>query len=601
MSFPLYRHSTSYLRLIFLGLLFCSLIGPNSGWCRNTFETHFAGTDYELNVYKIRGKSPGKTILIIGGIQGNEPGGFMSADLYADMILEKGNLIVVPRANFYSILLNRRQVNEDMNRKFSEPSRKNYEAQVVSILKRLITESDCLLNLHDGSGFYADTWQSPLRNPKRFGQSIIADCETHTNPGTGKILKLKEAAEQVISEINSHIKDTDHLFHFNNHRTNAPDTPHPEQRKSATYYALYKCGIPAFGIETSKSLPLERRIYHHNLAINAFMKILGVEPEVPGIILNPPTIKYVVVKVNDQAPIVVANGETLNISPGDVVKVIHLESNYERGLSADIAEYGTINDINKSIAINHPTQIMIRKDHLKCGKINIALTDSNKPPKTITTNPHVVYFKIKINGEEKYFPNGAHVNIIRGDTVELVDVGTIPESTSAGIIVNFKGFVGNDNVNTGEDRGYIIHTDRDLWKRYSLYKNGRLYQAVVTKNNDVIGRLFIDIEEPTFEYVVIQLNDMEKRCFFRDDILSICHDDIIKLIDIKTNVPKNLNVIASLNGHGVKIPLPIGKAISAGKITPVSRITINRANIPLGSILLDIKETRLTRKSQQKL
>ncbi len=592
---------SSYLRLIFLGLMFCSLIGPNPGWCRNTFETHFAGTDYELNVYRIHGKSPGKTILIIGGIQGNEPGGFMSADLYADMKLEKGNLIVVPRANFYSILLNRRQVNEDMNRKFSEPSRKNYEAQVVSILKQLITESDCLLNLHDGSGFYSDTWQSSLRNPMRFGQSIIADCETYTNPETGKILKLKETAEQVISEINSHIKDTDHLFHFNNHRTNALDTPHPEQRKSATYYALYKCGIPAFGIETSKSLPLEPRIYHHNLAINAFMKIFAIEPEVPGIILNPPTIKYVVVKVNDQAPIVVANGETLNISPGDVVKVIHLESNYERGLSADIAEYGTINDINKPIPINHPTQIMIRKDHLKCGEINIALTDSNKPPKTITTNPHVVYFKIKINGEEKYFPNGTHVNIIRGDTVELVDVGTIPELTSAGIIVNLKGFVGNARENTGEDRGYMIHTDRDLWKRYSLYKNGRLYQAVVTKNNDVIGRLFIDIEEPTFEYVVIQLNNMEKRCFFRDDTLSICHDDIIKLIDIKTNVPKNSNVIASLNGPGVKIPFPIGKAISAGKITPVKRIIINRANIPLGSILLRIKETRLTQKLQQKL
>lgn len=598
MIFSRHRHSTSYLQLTFLGILFCLLISPNPGWCGNTFEKHFGGTDYELNVYKIRGKSPGKTILIIGGIQGNEPGGFMSADLYADMKLEKGNLIVVPRANFYSILLNRRQVNEDMNRKFSEPSRKNYEAEVVSILKQLITESDCLLNLHDGSGFYSDTWRNSWRNPMRFGQSIIADCETHTNPETGKTLKLKETAEKVINEINPHIKDTDHLFHFNNHRTNAPDTPHPEQRKSATYYALYKCGIPAFGIETSKSLPLEHRIYHHNLAINAFMKMYGIKPEVPGIILNPPIIKYVVVKVNDQAPIVVANMETLNIFPGDVVKVIHLESNYERGLSADIVDYGTINDINKSIAINHPTQIMIRKDHLKCGKINIAFTDSNKPPKAITTDPHVVYFKIKINGEEKYLPNGAHVNIIRGDTVELVDVGTIPESTSAGIIVNFKGFVSNDNVNTGEDRGHIIHTDRDLWKRYSLYKNGRLYQAVVTKNNNVIGRLFIDIEEPIFEYIVIQLNDMEKRCFFRNDILSICHDDIIKLIDIKTNVPKNSNVIASLNGSGVKIPFPIGNVISAGEITSVKKIIINRANIPLGSILLNIKETRLTRKSQ---
>ncbi|MEA1935659.1 MAG: M14/M99 family metallopeptidase [Thermodesulfobacteriota bacterium] len=575
------------------------MAAPKVSWCRNTFETHFAGTDYELNVYRIQGKSPGKTILIIGGIQGDEPGGFLSADLYADMRLERGGLIVVPRANFFSIILNRRQINEDMNRKFSGSPRKNYETQVVSILKQLIAESDCLLNLHDGSGFYSDIWKGPMRNPMRFGQCIIADCETYTNPGTGKILKLKETAEQVINEINPHIKNPDYLFHFNNHRTNASDTLHPEQRRSATFYALYECGIPAFGIETSKSLPLKLRIYHHNLAINAFMKTFSIKPEVPGIDMNPPTIKYVVVRVNDRTPIVVANRETLNILPGDVVKIIHLEANYKRGIIADIEGYGTINDMNKPIAIKHPTQIVIRKDHLKCGKINIALNKSNKTLKTTTRNPHIVYFKVKINGEEKYFPNGTHVDIIRGDTIELVDVGTMPESTS-GITVNFKGFVGNDKVNTGEDRGYIIYTDRDLWKRYSLYKDGRLYQVVVTQNNNVIGRLFIDLKEPTFEYIVVQLNNLEKRCFSRDDTLSICQKDTIELIDIKTNIPNNLNVSASFSGSGVKIPFPIGNIISAGKITPVNKIIINRANISLGSVLLRIEETRLTQMKKEK-
>ncbi len=44
--------------------------------------------------------------MLIGRIQGNEPGGFLSADLYADMSLDTGNLIIVPRANFYSIIMN---------------------------------------------------------------------------------------------------------------------------------------------------------------------------------------------------------------------------------------------------------------------------------------------------------------------------------------------------------------------------------------------------------------------------------------------------------------------------------------------------------------
>ncbi len=36
--------------------------------------------------------------MLNGGIEGNEPGGFLSADLYADISQFKGNPSVVPRA-----------------------------------------------------------------------------------------------------------------------------------------------------------------------------------------------------------------------------------------------------------------------------------------------------------------------------------------------------------------------------------------------------------------------------------------------------------------------------------------------------------------------
>lgn len=39
-------------------------------------EVYFEGTDYELNIYKINGRTDGKTMFIVGGIQGDEPGGF---------------------------------------------------------------------------------------------------------------------------------------------------------------------------------------------------------------------------------------------------------------------------------------------------------------------------------------------------------------------------------------------------------------------------------------------------------------------------------------------------------------------------------------------
>jgi predicted deacylase len=72
------------------------------------------------------------------------------------MTLKQSPLIVVPRANWYSIILNRRQINGDMNRKFADSASTSYEDQIVGVLKRLIAQSDCLLNLHDGSGSHQD-------------------------------------------------------------------------------------------------------------------------------------------------------------------------------------------------------------------------------------------------------------------------------------------------------------------------------------------------------------------------------------------------------------------------------------------------------------
>lgn len=548
--------------------LFLAILTYSPAVChgKNTLETFFQNTDYELNVYRINGKLPGKTLLIIGGIQGDEPGGFLSADLYADMELLRGNLIVVPRANFYSIILNKRQINEDMNRKFSGSSRENYEAQVVSILKRLISESSCLLNLHDGSGFYRDTWESEMKNPARYGQSIIVDGEKYTDLNTGNVIALGEMAKRVIAKINEQIDNPDHLFHFNNHRTRAPDSLHPEQRKSATYYALYGCGIPAFGIETSKSLPLETRIYHHNLAVNAFMELFDITPEVPGIGLDPPQIKYAVVKINEGSPAVIANGETLHIRPNDTIKITHIEGNYTRGLSADIEGYGSVNDTNKPFALDTPTRVLIKKDHFLCGTFDIAFSKRPTPGYSVTVNPAVVFFKVRINGKEGYYPNGSHVDIVRGDLLELVDVITTPGSLT-GITCNFKGFVGNKNDNTGEDRGYLIDTATDLWERYSLYNKGRVYQVVVSEHNDnIIGHLFFDIQPPLFEYMLLYVNGADKRWVSGDESIRLKLSDSIRIVDIKSNVaPGRLAMV--IKGAGGSIPIHVGETITGEKIT----------------------------------
>jgi len=475
-------------------------------WVQKKVHTvFFEGTDHELDIYKIYGETPGKTLLLIGGIQGDEPGGFLSADHYADISLAKGNLIVVPRANFKSIVLYRRKVNDDMNRKFGEDRKDNYETKIVEILKKLINESDCLLNLHDGSGFYSDKWEGSDRNPEKYGQSIISDCEVFVNSKTGAVVELGAMARSVANKINMEIEDSLHYVHFNNHRTAEKNSSHKEQRKSATYYALYTCGIPAFGIETSKSLPLELKVRHHNLAINAFMEKLDIIPEIPGLNIKKPVLDYLVISINDSLPIVVKNQETLHINSGDCIVISHIEANYERGLSADVIGYGSIRDVRKKIRVTGPTRIVARKDYFPCGSVYVVPGESRRimakgvsVSKKTTLTPYICSFKVKINGKKIIYKNNDHVKLIKGDTFELVDVIGGPGDPSD-MIVNFKGFVGDAVNNTGEDRGYIINTAEDLWKNYSLDKKGLKYKVIVTYNKGKAGELFIDLEEPALD------------------------------------------------------------------------------------------------------
>jgi len=483
--------------------LVCSLLFLISSYVLAGQKIHtvfFEGEENELHVYRINGSKPGKTLLIIGGIQGDEPGGFLAADFYADFMLEKGNLIVVPRANFPSILKKERKINQDMNRKFLDDNISNYEARVVKVLKKLICESDCFLNLHEGSGIYSDKWENKNKNPNRFGQSIITDDSILTRGDLKEDIHLEKMARKVIEKINHHIENKDLFFHFNNHKTNHPDSIHKEQLRSATYYAYHICKVPAFGIESAKFLPLEQKVRQHIYAINAFMEILDIIPQTPGIDLKKPEMQYMIISVNDSIPVVVEKMQHLKINKGDTIQVHDIVANYERGLSVDVIGLGNhFNDMKKKMIITESTRIVAKKDFYKCGSIFLDI--DTKDPKTVrkltvidSSDTPALKYKLRINGELKIVNNYGHVKINRGDKLVIEDIlaGIVDPSK---YIVNFKGFVGNLQNNSGEDRGYVIDTAKGvLMERYSLNKRGRHYYVLTTLDGKEVGKIFIDIQ-----------------------------------------------------------------------------------------------------------
>ncbi|MBW2617343.1 MAG: hypothetical protein JRC92_00510 [Deltaproteobacteria bacterium] len=559
---------------------------------------HFQGTVYELHIFKIQGHKLGKTLMLIGGIQGNEPGGFLSADLYADMTLEKGSLIVVPRANFYSILLNQRGPNGDMNRKFDKRGESDYEAQIVEILKDLMAESDCLLNLHDGSGFYRPTYVNERMNPLRYGQSIIADADAYRPPQTGVVLELGRMARLVCAELNQAIDNPLYRFRFNDHRTLEPDSPHHEQRGSATFYALTRVGIPAFGIETSKNLPtIEMKVRHHKLAIDAFMRLLGIIPEHPPVNVESPELRYLVLSINGGRPQVVSNKETLSLKRGDNIFVSHIEANYERGLTVDILGLGGINDSRKGFEIQRPTSIVVRKDHQQCGWIRLTVRDEPEPQPTGSnasnaSNAMVLYFVVQVNGERRLVATGQPLKMIKGDTLRLQEAWTA-SGQRAELALNFKGFVPPGQTNSGDDTAVLIRTDKEFMKKWALDEEGRRYRVVAEQGKLNFGEFYVQIDAPIMDYLIIQANHEAKYAVSPGETLLLDEEDSIRVVDIKANFDAASEVKLVLRGGGGEIDLGQGQGIrvkdlldSGGESEDRLELIVLRRQTPVGRIYI---------------
>ena len=529
-------------------------IFPPQAFSKREHLVYFPNTTYELNIYKIFGKEPGKTLMLIGGIQGNEPGGFLSADLYADMSLQKGNLIVVPRANFYSIILNQRGPNGDMNRRFSpEDTSSSMEDKIVTKLKELISESDYLLNLHDGSGYYYPEYIDKWRNPTRFGQSVIADCAEYRIPGTDQVIKLEEMAKKVIKQVNPHIQNDLHKFHFMNTKTEDKDSPHREQQNSATYFALTNHHIPAFGVETSKFLPsIDLKVRYHNLIINAFKEIFGIIPESPGLDLDPPVLNYLVVSLNGQIPIVVKQNQTLEMKAGDIIHVSHIESNYERGLSLDILGHGGLNDYRREFVIFKDTSIVVRRDNDVFAEIPVKISENRLgQDREANRTRRVEFFVIETKGHHVLLANGETLDLVKGDDLKIV--GVLPSSVDTSeITVNFKGFVGNPKNNTGEDRGYLIHTEAGLLTRYSLGKKGKLFEIIASEDDRILGRMVVRLVPPQMDYLVLKVDDHRHVYLRSEDTVSLSMENRICLEEIKTNLYSEKGIRMKINEHLLK-------------------------------------------------
>ena len=397
----------------------------------------------------------------------------------------------MPRANLKSIILNDRGPDGDMNRQFHDNPRPNPMLKVVAKLKQLMGEADLFLHLHDGWGFHYPEYVDEQHNPKRYGQSLIADAETYTCKD-GRVLKLGKLGREILARVNAQIENPKHHLHFFNTRTNDPKTPYPAMRKTATYYALRHHCLPAYGVESSKNIKsLSLRILYHNLVINAFMHHLGIVPLTPKVLIPSPRLEFAEINVNGK-PKMVKNGDELRVRRGDRISVVKIGANSPRGISCDVLGHGGLNDLGHRFTITHATRILFRKESKEIGHVRLTLASGSER----YVAGHTRVFVVEVNGQKRLVMEDEHLSLTPRDTLRLLSSFS-DGNNAASPEINFKGWVPKNVRNSGDDRNYLIHLSDPLQKKFSVNRKGRLYPVVAsTRSGRKLGQFYVELEQP---------------------------------------------------------------------------------------------------------
>ena len=424
------------------------------------------------------GKSLGdnNTILIFGGMQGDEPGGFHAASLLiSDYNITKGKIIVAPNLAFDSIIKRARGVKGDLNRKFAKLDKKDPDYETVQRIKELILldEVGMVLNLHDGWGFYHPTFIDEMKNPKRWGNSSVIDTR---EINATKYKELESIAANTVEVLNSKLIDPKHKYHLKNTKTK--ELEDTQMLKALTYFVISN-NKAAFANEASKNLPVNLRAYYHLVAIENYFKTAGIEFE-RGFELSPDGVQKA---INKELQIKMFNDKILLSLKKPRSIINYLPFPVHRTL-----DYTTSNEITAVVAdekgffvqYGNRFQARIKPEYFEFSD---AFND----------------FSIIVDDEQQIVPFASKVRVKKYFQIPKIK----------GVRVNVIG------LDKGKDESGLKVRKKDMLSQYSLDKAGKIFrvefyelraanlaQQVIDKNASKIIKNAPQINHKTYEKVV---------------------------------------------------------------------------------------------------
>ena len=212
------------------------------------------GRVYETVWTEMIGTQQGQSIIVEGGIHGDEIAGTLAIEALLPIIdITKGRVIWLPQMNKPAYQAKKRYINVDLNKVFpGDPTKDNYEHSLAAELFQWVGEqkANVVLTLHESRYLHNGT------NPKTFGQTIVYGVKP-----------MPALLQYVLDDLNKEMDDPKHKFYAN----------YFPIATSSTEQFVDNFGLEGFCAETWRGFALNTRVQLQKEIILSFLGQMGIE------------------------------------------------------------------------------------------------------------------------------------------------------------------------------------------------------------------------------------------------------------------------------------------------------------------------------------
>jgi predicted deacylase len=245
--------------IVLLAVLAFTPLAGLAGSSSTSTNVLLPDTRFATSCYFIDSGRPGPTVMIVGGVHGNEPAGAQAAEGIRQWPIQNGKLIVIPRANVPGLAANKRLIPgletnlSNLNRNYPRAGQPDNEArgELAKAIWKIATDNkpDWVIDLHEGFDFHQV-------NTNSVGSSVICF----------PIPAGQLAADAMLVAVNEVVTNKELKFIRR-------EMPIDGSLARAAGEHLH---VPGMTLETTDKQPMELRVREHHIMVRQLLAHLGM-------------------------------------------------------------------------------------------------------------------------------------------------------------------------------------------------------------------------------------------------------------------------------------------------------------------------------------